>query len=283
MAVAQANAVDPTRTKTARRRFTQHVRGRFNAIKWHVRRAIIDRDVFGLNPGGGIGLAGNVEKDRDVTPPYREWADLRDADAVAAFDEWLDSAMEREILEKYEGDTYVRQGYLKGVKNADSGLRQAGLADPDPQNIAAVVRRPVHREELERIYTRAYQGLDGITDATANQMRRELADGLGQGENPRKIARSLTDRVENVGKNRGRVLARTEVIKAHSEATLTRFEQVAGDVPVTVKAEWLTAGDNRVCAECEALAGREFSIEEARGMLPLHPQCRCTWRPVQSG
>lgn len=281
---AVANRVDPTRTATVRRRFAQHLRARFDAIKWHVRKAILDRDVFGLSsPDRTVGLdAANVDTDEDIQPPTRAWAAIPTAEAVARFDTWLDDAMEREVLSKYDGDTYIEHGYLKGVQNADIGLKNSGIVDPEsPDNLQAVIRRPVHRRELDRIYTQAYQSLDGITDAAANQMRRELAEGLGQGQNPRKIARSLTDRVEKVGRTRATVLARTEVIRAHSESTLTRFESVAGDVSVTVKAEWLTAGDRRVCPDCAALEGNEYKIEEARGMLPLHPQCRCTWRPLQ--
>lgn len=281
MAVA-IQQTDPTRTTTARRRFAQHLRDRFNAIKWHINRGLINNDAFGLNPAGGISLAANVDTDPEITPGYREWADLRDAEATARFDDWLDGAMEREILEKYEGDTYIRQGYVKGLKNADLELRRADIAESELENIQRLVRQPIHRDKLERIYTRTFQALDGVTEATANEMRRELTDGLAEGENPRVIARSLNDRAEAVGKTRATVLARTEVIRAHSESTLTRYEEIAGDIPVTVKAEWLTAGDDRVCDECAALEGNEYSIEEARGMLPLHPQCRCSWVPNQS-
>lgn len=277
-----AQQTDPTRTKTVRKRFASHLRGRFDAIRWHINRALIDRDVFGLSsPSRTVGLTGNVDTDESVTPPPRAWASIRDAEATQRFGDWLSSAMEREILEKYEGDTYVRQGYAKGVQNADTGLRKAGLADPDPSSVQAVIRRPVHRDELERIYTRTYQSLDGVTEATANQMRRELTDGLARGENPRDIARSLNDRVDAIGKTRSTVVTKTSVIRAHSEGTLSRYEQVAGDIDVTVKAEHLTAQDRRVCDECAALEGQEYTIKEARGRIPIHPQCRCSWLPVQ--
>lgn len=277
---ATQRRTDPTRTKTTRRRFSQHLRARFDALKWHINRALVDRDVFGLSSGRGNSVAENVDTDRDVTPSPKQWADIPDAEAIAAFDSWLDSAMDREILEKYEGDTYLREGYLKGVKHADSGLRGADLADPDVDNVAAVLRRPVHRDGLGRIYTRTYQSLEGVTEATANQMRRELADGLARGDNPRKIARNLNDRVEKIGRTRATVVSRTEVIRAHSESSLTRYKEIAGpETTVTVRAEVLTADDDRVCEECASLEGRAFSLDEARGVIPIHPQCRCTWLP----
>jgi ribosomal protein L44E len=41
--------------------------------------------------------------------------------------------------------------------------------------------------------------------------------------------------------------------------------------------EVLTAGDDDVCPICEELALRTYSISEARGVLPAHPECRCIW------
>ena len=28
------------------------------------------------------------------------------------------------------------------------------------------------------------------------------------------------------------------------------------------------------------LNGREFPVDEARGVIPVHPNCRCVWVPV---
>lgn len=277
--------VDPTRTTTVRRRFAQHVRARFDAVKWHVNTALFDQDVFGWSSTDtivGSSLAANVDTDEDLVPPTRAWATVGSAEATRRFDEWLDDVMAREVMERYEGDTYVRHGYTRGVKQADTDLRRAGVADPDPDNIRAVVRRPVHRDELERIQERAFRELDGVTGKTAQEMRRELADGFAEGKSPRDIGRDINDRVEKVGKTRGTLVARTEVIRAHSESTLTRYESIAGDISVGVKAEWLTAEDSKVCDECLAYAdGGPYTIEEARGAIPRHPRCRCAWKPVQ--
>lgn len=39
----------------------------------------------------------------------------------------------------------------------------------------------------------------------------------------------------------------------------------------------LTAGDADVCVVCERLARNEYTIREARGVLPAHNNCRCIW------
>jgi SPP1 gp7 family putative phage head morphogenesis protein len=44
--------------------------------------------------------------------------------------------------------------------------------------------------------------------------------------------------------------------------------------------ELVTAGDLRVCPMCQGLNGKVYTIKEARGLIPVHPQCRCAWVPV---
>src|SRR5690606_3974530 len=52
----------------------------------------------------------------------------------------------------------------------------------------------------------------GVTEAMATQMQRTLADGLGQGQGPREIARSLAQSVDGIGRRRAEVIARTECL-----------------------------------------------------------------------
>src|SRR5690606_28972829 len=44
-----------------------------------------------------------------------------------------------------------------------------------------------------------------------------------------------------------------------------------------------TAGDDSVCELCGSLEGVIFTVEEARGLLPRHPNCRCAWIPADVG
>lgn len=274
---------DPTRTKTARRRFSQHLRNRFDAIKYHLNKGIVENDAFGLK-GADLGsleadeeFTTHVETNDDITPGAGQFDFPSNADAAAEFDDWLDEAFEEEILETYDGDRFVRKGYSRGIDHADKHLTDHNVEVGD-QTISSVLRLPVHEDKLDLLYERAFEELEGITDATSQALRRELTEGLAEGQGPREIARALNDRVEAVGKTRATVMARTEVVRAHSEGTLDRYETISGeDTAVTAKAELSTAGDDRVCDRCASLEGRAFSIKEARGVIPVHPSCRCTW------
>lgn len=286
---------DPTRTKTARRRFAQHLRNRWDAIRFHINRGLVDNDAFGLRgPDIGGTLEGqsgdldrefeaNVETDDSITPGAGQFDFPSSAEAAEEFEEWLDGALEREIIEEYDGDRYIRTGYGRGIKHGDARMREAGVDVPD-EALESAFRHPVHQDKLELLYTRAFEELEGINSATAQSIRRELTDGLSQGMNPREIARNINDRVGAVGKTRSTVMARTEVIRSHSEGSLDRYERMMGDTEVTVQAELSTAGDSRVCQQCADAAGRgPWPIEEFRGsgyQPPIHPRCRCTILPV---
>jgi SPP1 gp7 family putative phage head morphogenesis protein len=56
-----------------------------------------------------------------------------------------------------------------------------------------------------------------------------------------------------------------------------------GITEVVAMAEWETAGDARVCPDCDRLEGRKFPLDEMEGMIPLHPNCRCVALPVGVG
>ena len=71
-------------------------------------------------------------------------------------------------------------------------------------------------------------------------------------------------------RDRSELIARTEVNRSVNEGYLdslegTRYEEV----------EISSAGD--ACTLCLDLAGIKFKRSEARGRLPVHPNCRCHW------
>lgn len=266
---------DPTRTKALRQRFEAEAYKRFRRLKGRIRDAIVQEDGFGLKANRG-----RFEFER---------SDKK----VEAFMEWLRQAQRDEILEIRQGvpvsqaasqawtATYIRTAYQRGVSQAAGNLRKQGVNVEDSW-VDNAFSRPVHADRVGLAFTRAYQELEGITEAMDQQISRELAQGLAEGQNPRVIASRINDRVDKVGITRARTLARTEVISSHAEANLNAYEE-AGVEGVEVEAEWSTAGDGRVCPECEAMEGETFTIEQARGMIPLHPNCRCTFLPRVEG
>jgi SPP1 gp7 family putative phage head morphogenesis protein len=78
---------------------------------------------------------------------------------------------------------------------------------------------------------------------------------------------------------RAKTLSRTEIIRSHAEGQLDGLEKL-GVAQVGVDVEWSTAGDNHVCPMCKPLDGIVLTLQEARGMIPRHPNCRCSFKPA---
>lgn len=178
-------------------------------------------------------------------------------------------------------NTYIDTAYSKGVRDAVGKMKKGGASIAETWTNQAFFR-PIHADRLGLIYTRAYSDLDGITKTMDQQISRILAQGIGEGRGPAELARQINERVEKIGVTRARVLARTEIVSAHAEASLNAYEE-AGIENVEVEAEWTTAGDNAVCPICEAMEGKIYSISEARGLIPNHPGCRCSWSSIVVG
>jgi SPP1 gp7 family putative phage head morphogenesis protein len=161
-------------------------------------------------------------------------------------------------------------------------MKQQGIVGADEVSSSAF-NAPRHTDAAQMLYARAYRELEGVSGKMGQEMSRVLAEGLTEGKNPRVIASDLNERVDDVGIRRGRVIARTETIRAHNEGALNRYQDFGNRLDgVTVKAEFATAGDARVCPICAGLEGRKFKLEEVRGLIPVHPLCRCTYLPVRS-
>lgn len=289
---------DPTGTSGTRMKYEADMVRRFTVIKRLIREAVVSLDVLGLaSPGGvsssvfgrafGMSSPGPEAVVRDAAPPPgRAFQFVRNSEKVAGFMQWLRDAAREGILEIVEGTSmtaasnaswqniYIDSAYQKGIRDA---ARQAGA--PRNYDLRGAFNQPVHADRIGLIYTRAFEELRGVTDTMATQISRVLAQGLAEGRGPQAIARSMVDRVDRIGITRARVIARTETISAHSEAMLNTFEEMEVE-GVSVLAEFATAGDDKVCPECEALEGREYTIQEARGLIPVHPNCRCTYIPV---
>jgi len=298
----QVYEYDPTRTLTLRNRFVRDMNRRFRELIKIIREAIIDRDVFGLQ---------KITALQELVPPAPgEFNFPRTADKVEAFMSWLRRQIDRGLLETREftriGESaeaawtniYIYDSYKRGVMRARYEMNKAGYTIPpvdEVGGIEALMSTPFHVDRVGLAYTRTFTDLQGITSQMDTQISRVLAQGLVDGDNPRLLARKIVAVIngEGVGdlairdslgrfipaQRRAQTLARTEVIRAHHQATIQEYQnwQIQG---VQVQAEWSTAGDDRVCDQCAGYEGNIYSLEEVRNMIPVHPNCRCIALPV---
>lgn len=277
---ARTRSEDPSRTKTHRQTYAQRLRGAYGRINAYIRNSVEKRDIFGLR---------DSELYADASPPGN-YQFLSDPQKVEAFVAWLEQAQEDEVLEIIDQDDnrFIRRSYGTGLENAHNDLKRAGY-DVTEDDVQALFNQPIHEDTLQDLYTRNFVGTDdpninglvGITEDVADDIREELTQAFVEGVNPRETARRITGRVDSIGKTRATILARTETLHAHNEAKLTRFQQTLGaHIDVQVDAEIRTAQDARVCEICEPRHGEVMAIDMARAdSPPWHPQCRCTFVP----
>lgn len=267
--VAAAKKYDPTKTTMIRKKFERDLVRRFTDLITIIQHEVADKNGFGLSANAKFGG--------------------RDPAKVDAFMKWLKEQERKGILEVTRGggrtagerawyNVYIRSAYQKGLSSSAGEMRKGGVRVAD-EWVEKAFFRPIHADALGLIFTRSFSDLEGITSAMDSRISRTLAQGLADGLGAQELADEIEANVRGIGIHRARVLARTEVISAHAESTLNTYTE-AGLEGVMIRSEFATARDNKVCPLCAELEGKVFTLDEARGIIPVHPNCRCAWIPV---
>ena len=275
--------LDPTRTTLLRRKFMAEMRRRFDKVYTEIVDLIVDKDAFGL-----------VEQKIVVlNATSKQWKYQNNPQKIASFKQWLNDMVKKNILAvssvKIPGQAWTadyvwtahKSGLLKSQAAASKGsaitLPQY-LAGTQAQYLMSAFSRPATMESLQMLYTGTYDSLVGVTSAMDVQMSRILTSGFVQGDNPIVIAREMKNAL-GISKTKAEMIARTEIIRAHAEGQLNGFETLSID-NVTPDVEFSAIHDSKLCPECEDLDGQIYTIAEARGLVPVHPNCRCSWSPI---
>lgn len=266
----------------------------------------------GSNKGANSGVKGSIDYSngpRRVTKNQRHefsrvtnqrFAFRSNEEQLRLFQEWLRTEINGGITTVTPGNVdqaywtrFIEEGYRKGAGRAFDDVRKPALRAGSQEQLsffqgtrAEFLRQsfaqPETVQKIKLLAGRVFTDLQGVNQAMATQMNRVLAEGLAQGQNPRVIAKTLTETVDKIGVRRAGQIARTETIRAHAEGQLDAMEQL-GVEEVGVMAEWDTAGDSRVCSLCQPMQGVVMTIKEARGLIPRHVDCRCSYVPANVG
>jgi SPP1 gp7 family putative phage head morphogenesis protein len=264
--------------------FMRELRKCFRILSQQVWDFMAKKDALGLKPRPGILPASSL-----VAHAYpREYEFRTDPQKVEAFNEWFRQMVDAGILSP-DPDTppgqpwttqYVESAYRRGLLNAYySGRGIVGTDQTAASFLSSSFMQPVTMSTIQLLGTRAFEELRGFSSTMATEMNRILAQGLADGRGAEDIAREMLARIGSLTESRAMTIARTEIINAHATGQLDAFERL-GVSELGIKAEWSTAGDARVCSQCSPLEGQVFTVAEARGLIPQHPNCRCSWIPM---
>jgi len=268
---------DPSRTVTLRRSFWSALRKRYNKVKKAVKEQIVDNDALGI--GFNAPVSGQVSN-------QEFWAYLNTPEKVDAFMAWINDVVDREVMSVDWHKGYIESAYKKGLTRAFNDARKTARATQGEdfyqgsmsEFIGQAFSQPETLETIAVVFSQSFEALKGINASMATSIRNALAEGLARGDSIPAVSRAIMDQIDNISAKRARLIAQTEVIRAHAEAQLDAFEKL-GVEELGALVEFSTAGDGRVCPRCSKMNGKRFTPKQARGVIPLHPGCRCTWIP----
>lgn len=280
-AAADAARRDPTGTADVRRRFRGEMERRFRALRSATAAAIAEQNALGV---------GRVSVGSIMASALSRASSER----VLVFQKWFDEALKQVVLGN-DGAwmlPHVRLAYGRALRRAERITGKGTQMDD---------------AKVRALHSVAFVELQGVVEAVSQQAVREVGAGMLQNKSQAAVVRAVSDRIEKIGVQRARALVNFSVVQAFTEGTLDAFEESGvkrvgvvaerlvprpkvrvGDArrgggrrePREELVEILTAGDDEVCEECEDLAKGTYTIGEARGLIPAHPNCRCAVVPV---
>lgn len=121
------------------------------------------------------------------------------------------------------------------------------------------------------------QSIIGVTDDLRQQIGRNLAEGLMNGEGVYDLTKRVQSTSDDFNWARSELIARTEAVAALNKASTEYYKSR------NIKQwRWLSAGDDgRTCEDCLAKDGKIYDVGDTEP--PEHPSCRCTSIPVIEG
>lgn len=155
-------------------------------------------------------------------------------------------------------------------RTLDEFKRQAGiLGSSVPDNAAVlaatIVNASFHNAKYsERIWMHQ--------DLLRNELGKLLTRGMVQGKNPRVLARELRKTFDVSIYNSERLM-QTELARVQTEAQLQSYKENGFE-----EYEYMACHNSDVCANCKALDGKVFKIDDGmpgENAPPMHPSCHC--------
>jgi hypothetical protein len=292
---------DPLKTREVRERYFRQIRARLRRARRVILGILNRADASAFGPpslpgaqGPPITLVRNAEEDLSVD--VRIGAGAFEAVALGRTKEFqllLEEIIQEllihegiEELASYEVAEYaeraIEQAYQIGVSFA---ARHAASGTPSQKAIErlrrALVKLPTHRGAARALGRMQVQRLSGLSVDVAIQIREAVENAIDQRYTRDQVA-ALIDKIFGIGETRAKTIAYTEVTKAHAQGALNayrsmRFEQVRARVEFTLNVH----GDAAPCPRCIALEDKRYTLDQAVGVIPVHPNCQCGWTPVE--
>lgn len=260
--------MDPSRTVTLRRSFQAAVKQRIMLIYSAVRGDLLDS------------LASFLTEDQKLIEFNRRVERL------------VESQLEGPWFEKY-----ARSAYMRAAERAFRKVRKDVALD-DFGNGAAneFVRGLIHmriqesllggtvinvsaKTKLSLLMEQAASQFKGVSSQIKQSFSRIVATGIAAGREYEELVGELQDVLEISWKKAVRIV-NTEIVRIAAEGALDAYASLGVD-DLELDVEFTTM--EGACKVCLGLAARNpYKLSEARGIIPVHPECHCHWVVVSA-
>ena len=268
----------PTNTEHLQDIYRQELAARFERLRGVLEETIVENDALDI----GDGATTRIQEEHDIEAREDfefEQNPVKQVEFRNQLQEWIDEGILEPVSdeEARDGEHYtaffVQTGYAEGLRFADEQLIERGREITTVEDPQTLLSRPIHRDELEVIYTRNYQNLKDITEDIDRSVSQVLAQAIRDGWGTRKTGDAISNEVDIIQNTRGKTFARTEMLHAHNTGAINRYDEFGIE-----QVEILTHTPCPICVQIES--GDPYSLSEARGLVPAHPNCVCTVAPI---
>jgi hypothetical protein len=140
------------------------------------------------------------------------------------------------FMAAYVGPAYV-QGTAQSVANLSVQSAEYALSRPA---LESVLLSDPYRRRIGLVRAREFENMQNLTAWMKNDLSRTLSQGMGLGQNPRVIAKSIRERIA-VSQSRAETIARTEIPNALRQARMDETLSAQESLGIQTKEMHLSA------------------------------------------
>ena len=167
----------------------------------------------------------------------------------------------------------ITVGHIQELNAAiRKGFRDALLAGTGSVEIKGTVSEQELPEDLVNWWeANSTQWSTTMSRDTIQSVKNTVREGLEAGDSMGELELRL-GREFDLKAHEAERIARTETIRAASEARIREYKRLG-----VRRLVFMSTPDDRTGPECWSFDGQVFSVEASTGVIPVHPNCRCTW------
>ncbi len=196
----------------------------------------------------------------------------RPQDQVAVFNSRLNQLLSGGVK---ASDKYMQRAYEKGISRVFYSTPGLSKSISKGAFISLVTQKNHTLQSFQNTASSDMRSvMRHVSDKLESVFRREIRRKTSKGS----ILSQLKFELQKIRNVRGDAVGDVNIVGAQAEGQLDAMEHLKVKY-VTAKVEFTTVkpNDGKVCPICRKLNGKVFTIKKARGVIPVHVRCRCSW------